>query len=530
MNAVVKDASGTVLSGLALTWQTLNPSVATVTAGGKVHAAGQGSTSVTALTSGITGQATVNVTAVSAGLHTVLSTFIGGSDEDMARDVAVDPQGNIIIVGNTKSSDFPTTPGSLDPTFNCCGFNSYDAWIVKTTPSGSVLWSTYLGGINYERAYAVETDAQGFIYVAGRAGDAFPTTPGVFQQAFGGGSSTGFYGPQDAFVCKIQPAGNAVVWCSYFGTTDQGIMRDIAVDGNGDIYIAGWNDGGSFPSAWFTNAYQKTRNAGMDVLVAKIKGDGSQVLWATYLGGSGDEGGSPAIRVDKQGNVIVETSTTSPDMPVVNAAQPNLKGTSDMYLAKLSPDGSSLLYATYLGGSGTETSETHGLELDANGDALVAAVSSSTDIATSANAFQKQFGGGINDNVIWKVSPAGAILAVTYVGGNGGDGPEGVAVDGQGNVYFAANTDAPDFPLTVPSNPGGLYDLVGVKLSSDLSQLLFSIRFAGSDGDIARSALVDGQGNFYLVGHTLSPDFPLLNPSQPIYGGAQDGLLVKIAP
>jgi hypothetical protein len=531
MNAVVKDASGTVLSGLALTWQTVNQSVATVTAGGKLHAIGQGSTSVTALTAGISGQATVNVTTVSGGLHPVLSTFIGGSDEDMVRDVTVDSQGNIIMVGNTASADFPTTPGVFDPTFNCCtGINPHDAWVTKLTAGGGMIWSSYLGGINYERAYAVETDSQGYLYVAGRAGAGFPVTPGVFQPTFGGGTSGGLYGPQDGFVCKITPSGASIVWCSYLGIGDQGILRDIALDSNGDIYVGGGITGSGLPSAWFANAYQKTPNLQQDMIIAKIKNDGTQVLWATYLGGSGREQESVSLRVDSQGNVVVLTTTDSPDMPLAAAAKGNLSGPTDMYLAKLSPDGSQLLYATYLGGSGGEASETHGLWLDSQGNAFVVALTSSADIQTAGNAFQKQFGGGSADNVVWKVSPAGALLASTYVGGSGSEGAEGAGVDSQGNFYFASSTDSPDFPLTVPSNPGILSDIVGVKLSSDLSQLRFSIRYGGSDQEYSRSAVVDAQGNFYVVGQTRSADFPVLNALQPNFGGMMDGILIKVAP
>jgi len=529
--ATVTDSSGTVLTGQSFGWQSGNTGIASVSASGMLHGVAQGNTTVTATTGTVNGQTSVTVVPHPSGSpHTVISTFLGGSDEDMLRDITVDGQGNMIMVGQSVSTDFPTTPGSLRPTFNCCGYNPHDAIITKTTPSGSVLWSTYLGGINYERAYAVETDAQGFIYVTGRGGAGFPTTPGVFQPNFGGGTAGGLYGPQDAWICKIKPDGSATVWCSYMGVGDQGILRDIVVDGNGDIYVGGGVTNTGFPTSWFANAYQKTIHGQQDLIIAKIKGDGSQVLWATYLGGTGREVESVSLRLDPQGNVILLSNTSSTDAPLVNAAQGTLQGPTDMYLAKLSPDGSQLLYATYLGGAGDEASETHGLWLDAQGNAFVVAQTSSTNIQTSNTAYQKTFGGGASDNVVWKVSPTGAILAATYVGGNGDDGPEGAAVDAQGRFYFAANTSSANFPLTVPSNPGGLDDLVGVELSADLSQLLFSARYGGSDREVARSALVDAAGNFYLVGQTRSANYPTLNAIQSTFGGVMDGIMVKIAP
>ncbi|MEO8140574.1 MAG: S-layer protein, partial [Gemmatimonadota bacterium] len=149
-----------------------------------------------------------------------------------------------------------------------------------------------------------------------------------------------------------------------------------------------------------------------------------------------------------------------------------------------------------------------------------------------SNAYQKTFGGGPSDVAIWKISPTGSILAATYVGGTGGEGPDGAGVDQQGNFYFVGNTSSPNFPVTVPlTGPGGgPEDLVGVKMSSDLSRLLFSGRYGGSGDDVARSGLVDAAGNFYLVGNTDSNDFPTLNAIQANYGGAQDGVMVKIAP
>jgi hypothetical protein len=530
LSATVKDSTGTILTGVTLGWQSGNTGVVTVTSSGMLHGVTQGGTTVTVTAGTVSGQTAVSVVPHPTGsLHTVISTYLGGSDEEMLRDITVDGQGNIFLVGQSASTNFPTTPGVLSPTFNCCGIFPHDATITKTTPGG-IIWSTYLGGINYERAYAVEVDAQGYVYATGRGGAGFPTTPGTFQPNFGGGPNTGLYGPQDAWVCKIKPDGSAAVWCSYIGTSDNGIMRDIAIDGNGDVYVAGGVTNTGYPTAWFANAYQKTIHGQQDLIIAKIKGDGSQVLWATYLGGSGREVEGVSLRIDSQGNVIVMDDTYSSDAPLANAAQSTLRGTTDAYIAKLSPDGSQLLYATYLGGSGSETIETHGLWLDAQDNAFVTVNTTSTDIQTTSNAYQKNYGGGASDDFVWKISPTGAILAATYVGGTGAEGPDGAGVDQQGNFYFAGNTTSPNFPLTVPSSPGGGLDLVGVKLSSDLSQLLFSIRYGGNGDDGARSGLVDAAGNFYLVGNTTSTNFPTLNAIQSTYGGVEDGIMVKIAP
>ena len=133
----------------------------------------------------------------------------------------------------------------------------------------------------------------------------------------------------------------------------------------------------TFPSAWFTNSYQKSVRGGRDALVAKIKGDGSGVVWASFLGGSGDEGNTNSIQVDGTG-VYVAMFTLSADAPTPNGFDHTLSGGSDVYLAKLSLDGSQLLYGTYIGGSGAEDTETHQLAIDGQGNAFVAVPSTTS--------------------------------------------------------------------------------------------------------------------------------------------------------
>ena len=111
-------------------------------------------------------------------------------------------------------------------------------YVAKLDPQGNLVWSTFIGGPNYDRAYAVEVDAQGFVYVAGRAGDQFPVTAGVFQPNFNGSPDILPYGPQDGFLCKLRPNGSAIIWCSYFGTDDNKMIRDIDLDAQGNIYLA----------------------------------------------------------------------------------------------------------------------------------------------------------------------------------------------------------------------------------------------------------------------------------------------------
>jgi hypothetical protein len=136
------------------------------------------------------------------------STYFGGSQWEHARDVCADARGNVYVCGGTASHDFPTTPGAYDRTFNSGDTSGQecDAFICKFGPDGRLIWSTYLGSPGYDRAYGIEVDAQGYVYVAGRAGRGFPVTPGAFQPAFQGYNGGGYGGFQNGFVAKLAPA------------------------------------------------------------------------------------------------------------------------------------------------------------------------------------------------------------------------------------------------------------------------------------------------------------------------------------
>ena len=299
------------------------------------------------------------------------------------------------------------------------------------------------------------------------------------------------------------------------------------MDAAGDIYVGAYVQA-PLPASWFSGAVQPTKRAGDDAVIAKISSDGRHVLWATYLGGSGDDGIAPSVRVSDQGVVYVALTTASPDMPVKNAAFPNLSGPSDRYVAALSASAGALLFATYLGGSAGEDSETHGLWLDPQGNAIVTMQGSSTDAPTTAGAYQRTAGGG-GDIYVVKLSPTGQMLAATYAGGNGMDGAQGVSTDSQGNIYVAGRSEG-GFPVTVKNGTTGQGDLIAIVLSPDLGRLLYSARWGGSGDDMARSLLVDGNGNLLIVAQSGSSNFPTASALQPGFGGVLDGVIVKLTP
>ncbi len=308
------------------------------------------------------------------------STYFGGSDFEQARDLAVDKDGNVYITGGTSSENFPTTEGAYNRIYNNEGSETVGNWgpmmafVAKFVPDGELLWSTFLGGPNYDRAYAIEVDDEGYVYIGGRAGDDFPTTTGAYQKEFTRkGYKNNLYGHQNGFISKLSPDGSELVWSTYYGSDSFGFFRDIDIDDDGYVYGI-LNAVLSKPNGIPDDAYDTDHNGSYDMVAVKFNQDGSDVVWATFLGGSGEDRGGPSIRVGPDESVYVNGGTKSKDFPVTeNAVQKEFYGdNSEIFVTRIAPDGKSLIYSTLFGREGNEGTETHGLFVDRKGQAYVA--------------------------------------------------------------------------------------------------------------------------------------------------------------
>jgi hypothetical protein len=185
-----------------------------------------------------------------------------------------------------------------------------------------------------------------------------------------------------------------------------------------------------------------------DAGLVKIRNDGSEVVWATWIGGKGIDSQPGSVRVDPAGSPYMLFYTDASDLKTTPGAHDaSHNGGKDLFLAKFSPDGAKLLLGTYLGGSGDDTLETHALSLDAAGNIYAMAITGSNDFPTTPGAFQESFGGKA-DVAVAKFDPSGKFLAATYVGGSGGEGPDGLSVSADGEVLFVGETNSTDFPVT----------------------------------------------------------------------------------
>jgi hypothetical protein len=404
--------------------------------------------------------------------------------------------------------------------------------VAKFAPGGQLLWSTYLGGPNHDRAYAVAVDGTGHVYLAGRAGDQFPTTAGTVQPTFGDDTThSPLYGKQDGFVAKLSPDGSRLVWSTFLGGADGSFIRDVDVDTAGNVYVV-LSDVAQ-PSAHVTlGSFQPSHRGSHDCVVAKLRPDGGQVIWATYLGGSGDDGGGPSIRVHHSGRVYVVGNTTSPDFPTPGGFGKKLSGGVDVFLAVLDATGSRLEFATYLGGSSDEGAGTHNLAVDAQGHAYVGHWSKSRDIAIVQKGYQRTYGGGFTDGIVWKIAPTGELVANTYLGGSGGENIQGIDVDKFGRVYLSsANVSSPNFPVTADAlqpRLGGEEDGAVTVLAGDLSRLVYSTYVGGRRKDSLRTLRLDPSGDVYAAGESASPDWPVRHPFQSASGGGVDGVLIRL--
>jgi hypothetical protein len=471
------------------------------------------------------------------GTYTVTTaTYFGGANGwEHARDVAIDGDGNIVMVGGTTANDFPTTPGAYDESWNTGGNQTgpagqSDAFVAKFDPDGQLVWSTVLGGPNYDRAYAVEIDDAGDIYVGGRAGPGFPTTAGALQPTYAGGD-TGFYGEQNGFAAKILADGSDVVWSSYVGVG--ALVRDLDVDDAGTLVLKLGNNPQSanatepaWMSAALAGAYQPDPVDARDSLLVVLDTDGA-AQWASWLGGSDVDTEEGSVRIDGAGRPVLLFNTHSGDLPTTpGVIGPSHHGGEDVYVAMLSPDGSDLVFGTYLGGSGDDVNETHGLGVTED-SVYVMMMTTSTDLDITAGAFQGAPAGSY-DVAVTRLDTSGALVASTYFGGSAGEGADGFSVAPDGEVLFVGETTSTDLPVTPDAHQPALAtgpDAYVARLSADLTTARYVTYLGGAPHDTGRGAVIGDDCTVVMVGAASGPGFPVVDPWQADFagGGAEFG-------
>ena len=381
-------------------------------------------------------------------------------------------------------------------------------------------YSTFLGG-NYEDTAAdVVVDSLGNIYVTGNSWSSeFPA----------GNPGPGPERRRDAFVIKLSPDGQGLVYVTFVGGKGAEYGAGIALGGSGRVYVAGYTSSMDFP---LVSATQSTFGGGSeDAFLVALNASGSALDFSTYIGGSGADEGR-GIAACGTGTACVAGFTSSSDFPTtLGSEQPAFGGGSDDgFVSRINVNTASVVYATYLGGSGYDRA--HGVACDGAANAYVVGETLSSDYPTTAGAFQTSGGGDHKSGFVTKLNAAGTAHDYsTYLGGSNQIvfGVENVAyavfVDASNHAYVTGSTNATDFPTTPGAynrfyNGGGDDDDAFVsKLTSDGSGLVYSTYLGGGELDYGRAIAVDDRGSAYLAGDTRSTNLPTKDAFQGVPGG-----------
>lgn len=401
------------------------------------------------------------------------ATFLGGSLRESVYAVRVDSAGNVYALGSTGSSDFPTTNGAYDPTFNGpAGQNNTlaDSFVVSLSADGSTLrFGTFVAGAagveeNPRGSIAIDED-RNRIYVSGlTSATDFPTTNGAVQTSYAGGA-------HDGFVFALSLDGSTLEASTLLGGNgdDMAYTRVTIHPDDGSIYVAGATSSTNFPVS--AGAFQGQLASGTpadawyqdgDAFVTRLSGDLDDIIFSTYIGGNGSDavGHNQGAHIDSTGRAVIVGTTNSSDFPATAGAfAGSSSGGSDGFVVVLAEDGSAIDYATYLGGSDAESTST--MAVGPQDRVYVTGVTQSDDYPTTADALQGTFGngaagGGLSDAFLTVLDPTLSTLEYgTYLGGSGTDaGAErgrSVWVTADGTVHLGGVTDSSDFPIMAPS-------------------------------------------------------------------------------
>lgn len=413
---------------------------------------------------------------------------------------------------------------------NTVGFDLADYDTSKPLVIDPVLvYSTFLGGANVDVGSDITIDASGNAYVVGTTQllilpGTFPTTAGAFD--------TTHNGIQDAFVTKINSTGSALIYSTFLGGSDLDSAAAIAVDATGNAYVTGSTSSTDFPTT--AGAFDNTHNSlpGSDAFVTKLNASGSALVYSTYLGSLEQDAGS-GIAVDTSGNAYVGGDTRSSGFPTTPGAFDTTHNPNDdpeIFVTKLNPTGSALVYSTFLG-----ISSGGSLALDASGNVYVTGSSSSAAYPTTEGAFDRTHNGG-SDVVVTKLNSTGsALIYSTFIGGSTSEEAGGIALGASGNAHVTGSTTSTDFPTTAgafDTSFNGSFDAFVTKLDTSGSALVYSTFLGDVNFDAGNDVAVDTSGNVYVTGLTGSPNFPTTVDAfdTTFNGGPTDVFVTKLNP
>ena len=449
------------------------------------------------------------------------STYLGGNAGEALSAVVSDEAGRVFVIGDSDSGDYPTTPGA-SPIHE--GGESDVVMTAMDTQTGYLLWSTYLGGDDYDQGCGACVLPNGNLMAVGRTWSSdFPTTPDVWDST----RET----PEAGFIAEVDAATGHLVWCTLL---EGGHARAAAATAGGAIVIAGDTDANYLSAT--TGAFDESFNGGAgDGFVARLSNQGRNLDWCTYLGSSEEEQ-LLSLKLDESDQPIVSGGTglgTSPSFPVTAQAYDQTgNGGFDGFVSKLSADGSGLVWSTFIGGGGDDWPEC--MTLQDNGDIVLGGYTGSRAFPVTTNAYQTERH-GIFDGTISTLSADGStLIQSTYLGSDGIDFISGISISRAGTIVVTGSTTGPTFPGPLGRDQYATHNTLYP--DAFLSQLdvfgqtvLSSVLVGGTDYEQIVQHCWTSQGAVIMGGVTASADFPVTPACfDSVWGGGPDIFVLKM--
>lgn len=463
----------------------------------------------------------------------IACTYLGGSEGEgwYYIGIALDSNGDLCVTGNTESSDFPTTAGAYDATYNGGSGGPYgvggDIFVSKLDPQlQNLIASTYVGGSGHDYCRLLAFDSSGLIQLGGWTSSSdFPTTAGAYDETYNPG---GYFG-DDQVLFKLSADLTTLAASTFLGGTKDDFNEGMALDAQGNVFVAGWTSSLNYPTT--PGAFDTTYNGySYDAFVSKLSGDLAQLLASTYIGGSSWEF-VYGLAMDDAGCVYLTGHTASKNFPTTPGAYiEDYVGTGganygdDVFITRMDNDLTSVLASTYLGGTKWENAS--GIALDGKGHVYVAGATSSPDFPIRPGAYCESYNGGTKhcgDIFVTRLDDdLTELSASTYFGGVKEDGGlfVSVYVGGDKSIYVTGPTNCTDFPTTPgayePTYKGGDGDVFVTKLDGLLSSDLVVSEASGGTLLLDVDAGVSNAGRDYILLGTVSGT----SPGTPLPGGS----------
>ena len=393
-----------------------------------------------------------------------------------------------------------------------------------------LIYSTYFGGSAYDESTSVCIDSENNAYVTGGTSSSnFPITSGGYDETHNG--------DRDVFVFKMSHDGSNLIYSTFIGGSSVDVGLSLTIDSYGNTYITGMTTSIDFPTT--VGSFDQTYNGGGliyygDSFVFKLNIDGSNLVYSTYLGGIlGDSG--QCILVDLNDCAYITGFTESPDFPTTLGSYDIIhNGGFDAFIAKVNPDGSELVYSTFVGGSSSDYG--YSIVADENNNIYATGSTGSSDFPTTSESFDETHNGE-EDVILFRLSQDGSELDFsTFIGGSGRDRGWDLCIDSKRNLYVTGYTESPNFPTTPgcydDTYEGDSWDTVILKCNNDGSDMIFSTFVGGVESDEGYSVVIDTENYVYVSGATGSFDFPVTSGSFDVTFnyGTVDTFILKMNP